>query len=440
VEESDARHPIRRLRRLLAEPWPVPVDVTGGPNSPEAPPSTPVDLGGLDPAGITENQGDERPGAGGDQETVHRKHGADPMRRRPLVAGLATVAVAVVGAAAYILATSGAPTARAPLAPTHSRTVSPAASPVLVPTARVDASLAYDPATRTMLLYGGISDLGGDPEESVDTDTWSWNGERWRELQPSTSPPPLIGAALGYDPASGTLVLTGGSTTNWDGLGPSDSTWIWNGSTWISAGSAGLPADDYVAAIATDAASGQLILVTTATGCLGFDTWLWKADTASPSAGRWVMLLPAASPPPAQSYGVAYDPATAALDLFRAPGYCGGATTTAASPVWSWDGENWSPEPSAVGGYFAGSWEMTTSATGEVLVTVEGTYLWAGGDRGSWSEVSTSPSSVGAAAMAYDAAARQVVVFGGSCAACGEAPTADTWTWNGSGGWVHRTT
>ena len=56
------------------------------------------------------------------------------------------------------------------------------------------------------------------------------------------------------------------------------------------------------AALGTDEATGQLILLTTRTGCAGVDTWRW-------GAGRWIQLHPSASPPPSFADGMAFDAA-----------------------------------------------------------------------------------------------------------------------------------
>jgi hypothetical protein len=94
---------------------------------------------------------------------------------------------------------------------TPATTTSPAGTPTWTelhppasPPARSDASMAYDPATRTMLLFGGHSDrypyLG---------DTWSWNGTTWIKLSPSTSPLARIDAPMAYDAGTNAMLLFG---------------------------------------------------------------------------------------------------------------------------------------------------------------------------------------------------------------------------------------
>src|ERR1019366_8461497 len=77
-------------------------------------------------------------------------------------------------------------------------------SPLTSPPARWFASMAYDPSTGQLVLFGG-SDGSGEL-----ADTWTWNGSTWAEQLPSTSPPARQGASMAFDPASGQLVLFGG--------------------------------------------------------------------------------------------------------------------------------------------------------------------------------------------------------------------------------------
>ena len=78
-------------------------------------------------------------------------------------------------------------------------------SPATSPPARYSASMAYDPATGNMVLFGGIGSSG-----NALSDTWTWNGTTWTELSPATSPPARVGASMAYDPATGDMVLFGG--------------------------------------------------------------------------------------------------------------------------------------------------------------------------------------------------------------------------------------
>jgi hypothetical protein len=404
--DEDARHPAQRLRRALASP----------------------SLGPAGPAGdgpATRLDPDTR-----DFEPASRSAGPRRITRRSLVTGV--VLAALVGAATTTLALSAGSR--------HSPTAAPTPAPVAVvlpspppirPSARDDAAMAYDPATGDVLLFGGLA-IGSQGLNALG-DTWRWDGSSWTQLHPAVSPPALSGALLGYDPSSGRLVLTGGDTSSAGGhLAEQDASWTWDGSSWSLQAPSGLPASDLPNAMATDAASGQLILVTTRAGCAGTDTWRWGGD-------GWVLLHPAASPPPADSDALAFDPGSQSLDLFTAPGGCDGTQETASTtpPVWSWNGSTWTAGSTPTASVLTGSWELTTAGSGELLVTAQGTYLWRSGQTAGWSQVSSSPA-VGDSAIAYDSADGQVVLFGGMCSGCGGDAVPDTWTWSGS--WTLRDT
>lgn len=108
---------------------------------------------------------------------------------RPL-AGLAFVAVVGAGLGSYfgIRAVEGAGSA-----PTDGQ-----------PPARTSAAMAFDAFNGTVVLFGGES------RSSSLNDTWTWNGTEWKQAHPSTSPPPISGAQMTYDPVTHDLLLVGG--------------------------------------------------------------------------------------------------------------------------------------------------------------------------------------------------------------------------------------
>src|SRR5271170_4793952 len=96
-------------------------------------------------------------------------------------------------------------------------------SPATSPSARAETSMAYDPGTGQLVLFGGNveGNVGGN-------DTWTWNGTTWTKLSPATSPPDRYYTSMAYDPGTGQLVLFGGQGSG----GPLNDTWTWNGTTW----------------------------------------------------------------------------------------------------------------------------------------------------------------------------------------------------------------
>ena len=248
-------------------------------------------------------------------------------------------------------------------------------SPTTSPTARGGSSMAYDPATSQLILFGG----DGSAPNQFFSDTWAWNGTTttWVQLHPTTHPPALADASMAYDPATSQLLLFGGTTT---GFGLLNSTWTWNGTTWTELSPATSPSPRVLATMAYDSATSQLVLFGGDAGSMADlnDTWTWNGTT-------WTELSPATSPVGRNYATMAYDPAVGQLVLFGGAGAGGYLNDT-----WTWNGTTWT--------------ELSPA---------------------------TPPPVREAASMAYDPAAGQVVLFGGF-GGSGPATLNDTWTWDGT--------
>ena len=98
--------------------------------------------------------------------------------------------------------------------------------PVSHPSGRAMNQLVYDPPTRTVVLFGGVT-----ANLTPLNDTWTWNGIDWVQHFPTANPAPRNGPALAYDAALGAVVLFGGAigTCCSDNL---NDTWTWNGVDW----------------------------------------------------------------------------------------------------------------------------------------------------------------------------------------------------------------
>jgi hypothetical protein len=353
----------------------------------------------------------------GDLETPR----APGLRGRPLVAVLSMAAlVATAGSAVSLFSRKPAPPSPPPPSPT-------------LPSARDGGAMAYDPATGTVILYGGV--IFGSTGNQALGDTWSWNGSRWAELNPASRPSALTAALMAYDPATRAVVLTGGVTTHLlSGVDPSHATWRWDGATWTAQPGGELPPSTGQPAMATDTSSGQLILVTGEPGCARVATWRWDGAT-------WTAISPGTGVSPLGGVGgLAYDPVGRDLVLITDPTGCPAgdtagqlASTAGTGQAWSWDGSSWrlmGPAPAETG-------ELVSSPSGPLLVAPDATYLW----RGGWARVGPGLGVVDAA-LAYDAGSGQVVLFSGDAASWGGTSLLDdTWTWQpaaSGGGWKLR--
>lgn len=126
-----------------------------------------------------------------------------------------TPAFAVIAALAA-LAVPGVPHSAAPASSPVLNWVRQA--PATSPHARYLASMAYDAATGTMVLFGG-ADKFGHPING----TWTWDGATWTKQHPAASPAGGVSAEA-YDAATGTVVLFGGANPQFQLLGD---TWTW---------------------------------------------------------------------------------------------------------------------------------------------------------------------------------------------------------------------
>ena len=92
-------------------------------------------------------------------------------------------------------------------------------TPTASPLARSFASMAYDAATGTVVLFGGFNES---ISASLLNDTWTWDGTTWTQQAPVHHPSAREGAPMAYDAATSTAVLFGG-------VGPHlfGDTWTW---------------------------------------------------------------------------------------------------------------------------------------------------------------------------------------------------------------------
>jgi len=162
--------------------------------------------------------------------------------------------------------------------------------PSVSPPARVWTNMVYDPVTKTVVLFGGTNTPAGDDSFS---DTWEWDGvsKTWTELHPISHPSGRTMNQLVYDPVTRSVVLFGGVTTN---LTPLNDTWTWNGIDWTRHFPVSSPVPRNGPALAYDPELGGVLLFGGAIGaCCSNnlnDTWLWNGVT-------WTEIFPADTPP-----------------------------------------------------------------------------------------------------------------------------------------------
>jgi cysteine-rich repeat protein len=240
---------------------------------------------------------------------------------------------------------------------------------ISVPSHRSFAAAAADLAGGRILIHAGIQGAFISPATQIYTGIWS---------VVSTGPGAMTGGAMAFDEKRRQFVLFGGARS--DGTS-SQETWVFENGVWtklVVQPADPVPTGRDSPVMVYDAKRERIVLFggRTPTGVLG-DTWTW--DGAS-----WVQLSPALSPSARMAAAATYDPVRDEVIVF------GGTTAningTALRDTWTWNGTTWAQR------------------------------------------ATTGPAARFASAMAWDAARRRAVMFGGA------APFLlnDQWEWDGT--------
>lgn len=220
------------------------------------------------------------------------------------------------------------------------------------PAGRIDGSMAYDATRGVTFLFGG-RETGG--FNNFLDDSWTFDGSNWTQQSPLLSPSRRIAAGIAYDDASAEVVLFGGSVEDALGeLASSDETWTWNGSEWRLEAAVIRPAARAGPSMSRDA-QGRPVLFggADATGNVFSDTWRWNGQLRI-----WEQIAMAgAGPSPRLSASMGYDAASQRTILFG-----GGRGGEALGETWALDADGWrvlspalSPSPRSSAGFADGS-------------------------------------------------------------------------------------
>ena len=149
-----------------------------------------------------------------------------------------------------------------------------------------EARMAYDPVTRTVILYTASASRGVST-----THTWSFDGRQWVELHPSHSPD-VSGGSMAYDGRR--LILFGFTFSQGRSL---TETWAWNSTDWSRLSPSVAPPQAGASSV-YDPVHRQLLAVLLV-GAVP-ETWTWDGAT-------WARLHPAAQPDSGFSYVLMHD-------------------------------------------------------------------------------------------------------------------------------------
>ncbi len=302
--------------------------------------------------------------------------------------------------------------------------------PSAPPSATLCVGVAYDAATHSTVLFGG-GNGSGTPSVTYG-ETWLWQRGAWSQLSPSTSPSPRQGPGMAYDAATGTVVLFGGVDTSGTNL---NDTWTWDGITWTQQFPPVSPPGRQfdTQGMTYDAATHTVIFFggqLSNQDVLG-DTWTWNGV-----AKTWTQQFPT-SRPSARRTAIAYDYANKTVVLFGGDIRNGnGGQGIYLNDTWTWDGVNWTHQSPATSPAKRGTASMAYDASlGKVVLfggsrlysSAEGlndTWTW-NGENWTQRNPATRPPARWAAGMDFDPASKGLVLFGGE--GDGDVFLGDTW-------------
>jgi hypothetical protein len=360
-----------------------------------------------------------------------------------------------VPAALQPTATKAQPAATPPPTETPASTETPAPTeiPTLNPSARGYVSMVYDSESDKIILFGGCSEPIEGNELTPNGETWAYDvaSNIWTNMKPASGPPenmivsictgnslPKGGIDLVYDIESDRVIRFGG---HWN----TNDTWAYdyNTNTWTEMADGPKYRMGY--RMAYDAESDRCILF----GGLYWPPGVFNETYAYDfNSDTWTKMEPSVSPKGRNFHAMAYDPQADRVILFG-----GGNWDYDMDDTWAYDynTDTWeeiNPSDGTHPGIREGHAMVYNSAADQMLL-YGGMLLW-GGDAGgseTWSfDTSTStwtllepdqtPGRRSLHAMAYDALADRVILFGGQSTELFDFtnqtwvydPKANTWT------------
>lgn len=278
-------------------------------------------------------------------------------------------------------------------------------------------AIAYDPAAKRVVIYGG-QHLVSNAEAPMLDDLWSWDGRRWAQLAASTGIP-MIAHQLFAD-GEGGLVARGtprGLTTRWDG-----------GRWAILSEEPGSRRE--MSAGAYDTRRHRFTLFGGHVDGRSFPSDTWEFD------GHGWSQVTTTGPPPRLGGVMAYDPKRGVSVLF------GGIDPDGRKlgDTWEWNGAHWTPAASGGPSARFGSGMAYDVIRAETVLfggvdstdrKLNDTWRW---DGATWRQANPreAPPPRSEGYLAYDETRGVIVMFGGE--GIQVVPTlGDTWEWNGVG-------
>jgi hypothetical protein len=123
------------------------------------------------------------------------------------------------------------------------------AAPATLPSARVNAAMAYDRLRNKTVLYSG------NPRDGTTVvDTWAWNNTNWTKINTTSTPNQRSAHKLFYNPDSQRVTLFGNSS-----YVTGEDVWEFDGANWTQRAQIGTYPSRYNPAVAFDAINHTIV-------------------------------------------------------------------------------------------------------------------------------------------------------------------------------------
>lgn len=201
------------------------------------------------------------------------------------------------------------------------------------PTSRWGATATYDATDHEVILFGGIESNSTTAFVKGLSDTWTFAGGKWLKLSLSAHPSARAGYGMTYDATDDYVVLFGGCHFLLPCDSPLNDTWTFAGDVWTRLSPSTVPKARGWMVLEFDPNAGYVVMFGGANKETALkDTWIF-------SDGVWSLLTPARSPTARCVAAFSYDNATGNVIVFGGTGLR--PNYPIYNDTWSFSGTSW---------------------------------------------------------------------------------------------------
>ncbi len=320
--------------------------------------------------------------------------------------------------------------------------------PLDVPTARYSQAMAYNPATGKTCVFGGSDTYSG----QILGDYWEWDGQTWAQPPMGALPPARASAAMAFDPARKSMILFGGVGDYATNASAFADTWeLTSAGKWVQLNPVNSPDGLMGAGMVTDTTRKKILLfggsiipdysqpIFNYDDIVRNEIWEWDGATLT-----WTNRTPPETSNVAhhqQNPSIAYDEGRQKLFLYEALNYGGSL-----SSFLEWDPVTggWATRDTGDMLDYGGGYPLVAyDSVRRREVLLSGAYSTTGQEE-TWEldtvgptwyvrSLPVSPANQYGASMVFDSNRGVVVYFGGQGAISTNGAAAETWEYRVTG-------